>query len=57
MAETTHEALRAHMAKWRKQNRKHGIETNPLGDTDEAIKFLCREIDRVKREEEKASRG
>jgi SMC interacting uncharacterized protein involved in chromosome segregation len=57
MGDTTLEALRSHMAKWRKQNRKHGIETNPLGDMDEAVKWLCREIDRVKREEGKVSHG
>ena len=47
MADTTLEALRSHMAKWRKQNRKHGIETNPLGDQEEALRWICDQIDKL----------
>jgi hypothetical protein len=41
----THEALRAHLKKWRAEQRKLGMETNPLGELEESVRFLCARID------------
>lgn len=42
MADSTHEALRAHMAKWRKGK---GFNASPLGELEEKVRYLCERLD------------
>ena len=50
MPNSTHEALREHMAKWHKSELKRGRAHNPFGDLDEMMRFLCERIDAVERD-------
>jgi hypothetical protein len=45
MTDSTHEALRAHLTRWLKSNRKRGMEINQLGEHDEALRWLCGRLD------------
>jgi hypothetical protein len=56
MSDSTHEALRAHIKKWRKGNRKRGIEVNPLGELDEMVRFLCSIFDQLAKREAMAAK-
>ena len=41
----THAALQAHLKQWRAQQRKQGMETNPLTEHAESIRWLCAQLD------------
>lgn len=52
--ETTQARLRAHMARWR---TGPGFNHGPLEEHKEEIRWLCAELDKVKREPEGRVRG
>jgi hypothetical protein len=53
MSESTHDALREHMAKWRE---KYGATANPFGEVEEKVRWLCERLDAVVEEHERGKR-
>ena len=56
MADSTREALAAHIKQWRSEGQP-GFNTNPIDALQESVRWLCERLDEPRGEEGKADRG